>query len=391
MSVFFGNRGAEQRGMEWWGQGFDAPPGNRVVTPDTALYLTPVFAAVRHIVDYASTTPVGAYNDQANGAKKEITLPPLFRLQNGPGRAGLGQWIGQAMYGIVTSGNAVGIAAGVDTYGNPTDVKWLHHSRWSYARDQGMWFVDGKPFPEELIVHIPWIVPTGQVLGLSPIEHYKGWVAAGLSAQEYADVKRGGGIPPAILKNTARTLTPEQADVMKRRAVASFAKGDPFVSGNDWDFQAVTIPPNQALFVETLKMSANQVAAVYGLEPREVGGEAGGSSDTLKYVNDESLELNRAANVRPYLKRLEDAFSRLMPANQCFNFRTDARIRTDTKTQFDIWNLELQMGLRSVNEIRALRNLPPIPGGDTYNVGGTQPPAALTPRPTQGPTEGVEQ
>lgn len=48
-------------------------------------------------------------------------------------------------------------------------------------------------------------------------------VMAGLSAQEYADLKRGGGIPPTVLTNTGKTLTPEAAE-MKRRAAVSFSQ-----------------------------------------------------------------------------------------------------------------------------------------------------------------------
>jgi hypothetical protein len=35
------------------------------------------------------------------------------------------------------------------------------------------------------------------------VEHFKAFWAAGKAAQEYADVSRGGGTPPAILKNTS--------------------------------------------------------------------------------------------------------------------------------------------------------------------------------------------
>lgn len=367
MSMFFGRGGAETRGMDWWGQGFDSPPGSRVVTPETATYLAPVFAAIRHIVDYATTLPADYYRDNGDGTTTEIAAPALFRAQDAPGKPGLGQWIGQAMYAVVTDGNAVGWIVDVDTYGNPTDVLWLHHARWNYDLTNKLWLVDGEPVPPSRIVHIPWIVPPGRVLGLSPIEHYKSVVSAGLSAQEYADLKRGGGIPPAVLKNSQLTLTPEEADTMKRRAVASFAKGDPFVTGADWEFAAVTVPPNIAEFVTTLKMSANAIASVYGLEPREVGGESTGS-DTLKYVNDESLELNRQANLLPYMVRLEQAFTRLMPLKQYFKFNFDSRIRTDTKTRFEIYDLELQMGTRSVNEIRNLEDRDPVPGGDFFNV-----------------------
>lgn len=363
MSIFFRR---ESRSMDWWGQGFDAPAASgRVVTAESATYLVPVYAAIRHIVDYGSTSDLDAYRDEGDGTRSEVSLPQFLRAQDGLGKAGLGQFIGQALYGLVAHGNAVGWKTGIDSYGNPTDVVWLNHTQWSYDMATKMWRIDGQPVASSNIVHIPWIVPPGCVLGLSPIEHCRAVVASGLSAQEYADLRRGGGIPPSVLKNQGRTLTDDESDTIKRRAVASFADGKPFVTGSDWDFTMVSIPPNQALFIETMKMSANLVAAIYGIESREVGGESQGS-DTLKYVNDESLALNRASNVRPYLVRLSDAFSRLMPLKQYVGFDLNAAIRTDMKTRFEIYAIERELGTISRNEIRAAEDRPPVPGGDDF-------------------------
>lgn len=375
MSLFFGRR-SETRSMDWWGAGFDSPPSSRVVTPESATYLVPVFAAIRHIVDYGSTSDLDAYRDNGDGTRAEIAMPQFLRAQDGPGRAGCGQFIGQALYGLVADGNAVGMKVDVDSYGNPTDIVWLSRRQWSWDSMTNRWLVGGEPIASSRIVHIPWIVPPGSKLGLSPLEHCRAVISAGLSAQEYADVKRGGGIPPVHAKNEGLTLTADEADVHKQRIVAAWADGKPWVTGKDWSMDVTTIPPNQAQFVETMKLSANMIAAIYGIESREVGGESQGS-DTLKYVNDESLALNRASNVRPYLQRVADAFTALMPLKQYVSFDLNAAIRTDMKTRFEIYQIERQLGTISRNEIRAAEDRPPVPGGDDYT------PAAGTVKDTQ--------
>jgi phage portal protein BeeE len=88
---------------------------------------------------------------------------------------------------------------------------------------------------------------------------------------------------------------------------ASFASGDPFVTGNDWDLTMLTVPPNQAQFLETLQLTANQTAAIFGIDPREIGGSA---TESLTYATDESRSLNRANNMRPYLVRFENLIAR---------------------------------------------------------------------------------
>lgn len=360
MSLFFKGR-AEER-SHWFGTD-SHPSGRHHVTDQTAPRLAPVFAAYRHIVDYTSTLPIDAY--MADGsARKEKALPSLFARQDEEGGPGLVTWIGQAVYGLAT-GNAVGWITKTDPFGYPADVSWLHWTQWSYDEFSRQWYVFGEPVPSSQLVHIPWIVPPGRRLALSPIEHMAAIICAGMSAQEYADVKRGGGLPPAVLKNTEKVLQPEAADVIRQRAVASFSKGDPFVTGSDWDLSVVSIPPNQAQFVETLKMTANQIAAAYGIDPTEVGGQA---ANSLTYSTEELRQINRAANMRPYLTRLERGLSRLMPLKQYIRFNIDATMRVDLKTRTDVIGAQILDGRLSVNEGRSLEDREPVAGGDYHNI-----------------------
>lgn len=363
MSLFF--RKTEQRDMDQW---FNTFPDydHRALTTQRATHLVPVFAAIRTIVDFMSTLPVDAYRMDGTTRTDVPTLPLLLRSQDEPGRPGLGNWIGQAAYGLATAGNAVGWIVETDGFGFPSVVNWLRREWWSYDEINKQWYVAGQPVGSSQIVHIPWIVPTGHTIGLSPIEHYAAIVKAGLSAQDYADVRRGGGgLPPAVLKNTQQVLTPDAATVIRDRAISAFTSGKPFVTGNDWDLTVTTIPPSHLQFIETLKLTATQIAGIYGIDPREIGGEAAGS---LTYTTDESRPLNRANDMRPYMVRLEDAFNRLLPNRVCVKLNVDATFRTDMKTRVDTIGAQILDGRLSVNEARALEDRPPVDGGDFHNI-----------------------
>lgn len=375
MSLFF--RSEKRSSSDHW-FGVD---GSSPVSAERAVHLAPVFASLRHIVDFISTLPLDSRKAEGE-SRRSIPLPAFITSTNEPGRSGMTAWLGQIAYGLAAHGNAVGWIIDADSFGLPTNISWLDRAAWSFA--SGQWYVNGQPVPSSRIVHIPWIVPPGQVLGLSPIEHYAAITRAGLSAQEYSDVKRGGGIPPSHLKNSSLELNPEQAAAIQKRAMASFSSGKPFVTGRDWSLELMTIPPNHAQFIETLKLSANQIAAIYGIDPREIGGSSG---ESLTYSTDESRSLNRANNMRPYLVRIERAFSRLQPRGEFTLFNVDATIRTDIKTRFEIYDLELTMGTRNVNEVRAKEDRPPVPGGDVYNVAPkTNGPAAPPQQRSEGDT-----
>ena len=360
MSVFFRS---EQRSSDPWFP-WQGTGSNAHVSESQATHLAPVFAALRHIVDFGSTLPIDAY--RADGGKRTpIPPPPLVIRQNLLGMPGFGTWIGQGLYGLAAHGNAVAWVLDGDING-VTDARWLGRGDWSCSDHTGKWSVFGQEAPSSRILHVPWIVPPGATLGLSPIEHFASIVKAGLSAQDYADVRRGGGVPPTHLKNTRKTLNPTQSDTIRDRAAAAFATGKPFVSGADWDLKLMTIPPNHAQFIETLKLSASAIASIYGIDPREIGGDAANGSIT--YTNDESRSLNRAQDMRPYLVRFERAISKQMARGDYVKFNIDATIRADIKTRTEVTGAQVADGRLSVNEARELEDRAPVQGGDYHNV-----------------------
>lgn len=357
MSLFFRpERRSADTGWTDWSVG----GGN--VSEARATHLVPVLASIRHIVDFVSTLPVDFYRKSDN-ARVPASVPALIR--NVEDTVGLDTWLGQIAYGLVTRGNAVGRVSAAGQSG-PLMIEWA--DQWSSFGngDDDPWFINGRQFGPRSVQQVRWIVPPGKRLGLSPIEHYASMVRAGLAAQEYANIGRGGGLPLAEITNTALSEMPaELITAVQTKAAASFASGQPFVHGKDWKLEAVNIPPNQIQFLETLKLSANAIASIYGIDPREIGGSA---SESLTYTNDESRPLTRAHNLRPYLVRIESAVNRWIAGPVYMKFNIDATIRADTKTRTDVVGAKIADGRMSVNEARALEDLPPVKGGDFFNV-----------------------
>lgn len=343
-----------------WPDGLDSRSTPNTVNPSTAPYLSPYFASMRHIIDYVSTLPVDFYSGRGKDAT-QISEPELIR--NVEDTVGLETWLGQIAHGLVTRGNTVGKATALGGYNRPTMIEWA--CDWS-GGDSAPIYIGGREVSPLQLAHVPWIVPTGKRMGMSPVQYLAGIISAGLSAQEYADVKRGGGIPPSILKNTRLTIDPEPARKIQRAAMRAFASGEPWVAGNDWDLTFPTIPPNHQQFLLLLNLAKSDIAAVFGIDPREIGGDAAAGSIT--YTNDESKALNRAHDMRPYLVRIERAVSRWLPASQFMRFNIDATIRADIKTRTEVDGAKVKDGRLSVDEARAHDDLGPVPGGDRYNI-----------------------
>jgi len=67
--------------------------------------------------------------------------------------------------------------------------------------------------------------------------------------------------------------------------------------------------------------------------------------------------------LRPWLVRLETAFYGLLPGNRYCRFNADAMVRTDMKTRHEIYQIDRQIGLLGLDEIRQIEDLPPLPNG----------------------------
>ena len=340
-------------------------PTRQTVNESKALGLSAVYAANRHLGDLISTLPLHGYRKIGDRREKMSALPALFRDLDQSGQ--LPPWLFEAVVSLGLHGNAVGAITEFDGFGFPAAVVWLpivevNVDDSNLLRPQ--WYWKGRKVDRGELVHVAWFKLPGRTLGLSPIESYALTIVNGLEAQSYGtDWFRNGGFPPGTLKNAAKTIPREEAEAIRARLVASIRRHQPFVHGSDWDYNPISVPPEQAQFIETLKLTANQVASIYGIAPEEVGGEA---ANSLTYSNEEHRETRRVADARPWLVRLEAAFSALLPDRQYVKFAADAVVRADTKTRYEVFKIAREIGLDSINELRALDDKPPVPGGNDH-------------------------
>ena len=70
--------------------------------------------------------------------------------------------------------------------------------------------------------------------------------------------------------------------------------------------------------------------------------------------------------LRSWVSKFEAAFFRLMPQPQYVKFNVDAFKRVDTRTRYSVYQTARQIGMRSINELRALEDLDPIADGDDF-------------------------
>lgn len=357
MGLFFGGRmaGVESRRtgdfLHPTSLGLDDPASG-----PRALRLIPMFAATRLIADQIAAAPLKAYFPRADGARQVMgTQPALLR-----GR--MYGWKFQLAASMLLWGNAYGYIVSRDANGWPTAIVWLPPDKVTCLGDgigPTTFTFNGRLLDPTNVVHIPAYVLPGVAAGVSPVGLFRLQIDTGRAAQQYArDWYDGGGIPAAVLQNEAKTIKTEEAAAVKARVKATLKHGDPFVTGKDWSYTTVGVPAADARWIETMKLTATQVAAIYGVAPEDIGGETGSS---LTYATvEQNLLKETTRTIRPWAERIEDALTDLFAGRTYVKFNLDAGVRADLKTRYEAHEIGTRIGIVTNDEARAMEERPPL-------------------------------
>lgn len=330
---------------------------------DGALRLAPVYACVRVLADGVAKLPLQQYRDL--GARK-VKIPPGQLLSKPSAYGNLYDWLFIGMTSLALHGNAYGLITGRDGYGFPTSIEWLPPDRvtvideepWNPA--QARFYYWGRPVAREDLLHIRAFALAGRTEAISPLRSFQLLIESGHDSLAYGDSwYKTGGFPVGVFQNAEYEVTDEQSSEIRRRLVRAMRNREPLVYGRDWDYKPITVPPNEAQFIEAQQLNATQIAAIYGVQARKAGGIHG---DSQTYSNTEMDQLAEITDtLDPWLVRFESALADCLPSAQYASFNRDARIRHDIVARYGAYRTARDVGFLNVDEIRELEDRPPLP------------------------------
>jgi HK97 family phage portal protein len=354
--------------------GGPAHPSEQATGSERVLGLAAVYSCVRYIADAVASLPILVYRKGRDGQAVRVQTSAFLDQPSVTGTTY--DWVFTCMASALLWGNAWGLItsrSGISSpngLGYPTSVEWLPPDRVHVEEDPlhpenplraTIWY-NGRIVSRDELVQVKAFPVPGKVEGVSPLRAFSTLYSQGLAALDYSNNWfRNGGFPPGVFKNASEQIDENQSAEIRRMLTDVLRTQQPLVIGSDWDYTPIHVPPNEAVFVTAMQLNATQVAAVYGL-PAEKAGGTRGSSLTYNTVVQETISLI-TDTLRPWLMRLEALFSQLLPTPQYVKFDTDALLKTDLKTRNEIWQIQRQIGSRTVDEIRAQDDLPPHPDG----------------------------
>jgi HK97 family phage portal protein len=331
-----------------------------LVNSETALRLSAVWACIRLLAGVGSTLPLDVYR-KVGDAKTPVSTPSLFASPSPD--VTLSTWLYQVWASLLTDGNAYGLVTSYGANGYPSTVEVLDPGIVSWVESDGDWVprIDGRSvqrWPVGPLWHVPLFTAPGRPYGMSPVEHAKQTIGAGLAAESFgSQFFTKGGNPNAIIYSE-QELSAEQASGIKTAFVnATAGSREPAVMGAGLKYERVQVSPDEAQFLDAQRFTVEQIARLYGVPAELIGGATSGESVT--YANREQRSADFVAyGLMPYLVPLEDALSQLVPRPQRVKFNVDALLRADLMTRYQSYEIGIRSGFMSENEARSLEDMP---------------------------------
>lgn len=370
---------AEQRAITYqtlWGAAADLVARNTwsgsIVTEDTAMRLGTLYSAVRLLTDTISTLPVDVYR-RVDGQRVPLRPKPVW-LDSPDIHVTRQDHLMQVMVSLLLDGSSftriyrndggevvalVALAPRdvvVERIPGTGDIQY----RW--RRDTIL--------REDEVLQISELLPPGALRGLSRVEMCKELIGHAMALDEFSSRFFGQGTNFSGIIESPAQLNKEQAQDL-RQGVEGSHKGlrrshlVGVLSGGA-KFVKTSVDPDQAQMLQSREFAVEEIARIFRIPPSMLGVTKPGAAS---YASVEQQGIQFAQyTLRPYVEKIEAAYSTLLPQGAFIKFNMDGIMRGDLATRFTAYSTGIQGGFLSINDIHRLEDMKPVDGGDAYRV-----------------------
>lgn len=369
------------------------------VTETSAMRVSAVYACIARISGAIASLPLPVYERTAEGRNRAAngTIYNLLNLQPNPAwtAASMWEWVigcnclrGDAFLQILRNGpNAVGL---LPLHPDSVQVENVDGFLNYYIRPTGG--VKAYGLHQDDVLHIPQLGFDGKRSPSIIKQAAMQSIGVALAADDFSGKLYANGAMPRHLFSLDGKPDAEQIDLLQRtyadRYTGTQAVGRPMVLPKSIEMKEMSMTAADAQLLDSRKFQVIDIARAFGVPPHMIGATETTSSwgtgieqQTIGFVK---------FTLQPYLNRIEQEVNRKLFAfsnGKLFvEFNLDGLLRGDSKAESDVMRQSLGgsqgPGWMTPNEIRKIKNLPPITGGDElYQPKGTinaQPTIATT-------------
>ena len=342
---------------------------SNVVSPQTAMRMTTVFACNRVIAETLSSISLNVFKRTEGGKEKAFDHPLYNLLKNQPNPMMTSvMWREMIVQDLNTRGNHYSQKI-LNGMGEVTALYPLVADRMEVIRISGgqkRFIYDSGDKKVTLsskeILHIPGLPAEDGLKGISPIELNRRAIQLGDTTQEFGINFFDKGANASGAFSTDGELSDDAYKRLKDDLGSNYAgmqnSGKPMLLEGGLKFERISIPNNDAQFLETRKYQKEEIASIFRVPMHMINSL---ENATFSNIEHQSLEFVQFTML-PWIKRIEQALmtSLLSETEQkaySIKFNVDTLLRGDFKTRTDGYQTLIQNGVLSINEVRALENM----------------------------------
>lgn len=367
-----------------WNFLFGGTTSGKAVNERTAMQTSAVYACVRILAESVAGLPLHVYERTANGSKSTKPSHPLYQLLHDEPNREMTSFVfretlmshlllwGNAYAQIIRDGRGFPIAL----YPLLPDRMAVDRNEsgelvYTYQSDKGQ-----VKLRRENILHIPGLGFDG-LIGYSPIAMAKNAVGLALATEDYGATFFANGANPGGVLEHPGVIKPEQADRLRESWQSQFGGANAHkvaVLEEGLKFHQMSIPPEQAQFLETRKFQINEIARIFRVPPHMVGDL---EKSSFSNIEQQSLEFVKYT-LDPWVVRWEQSLQQalILPSEKAtifIKFNLDGLLRGDYQSRMQGYSTGIQNGFMSVNDVRGLEDMNLLTaeeGGDLHFVNG---------------------
>lgn len=331
----------------------------------TALGVSAVLGSVSLLADTVASMPLKQYKT-VNGKKVQMKLEDV--IKNPDPESNTFELIHQMMFSCALHGNAY-IHIDRDRRGNMIGLVPLHPYQMQVlpTGDQiGRRYLHlGNELDSQDVIHMRWMTPPQSLVGVSPMIQNRNLIGIAMAMDRHISQFYGEGATPQSVLETDQKLTIDQARTAQLTFEATHRRHRRVaVLSDGLKWRAVTASAADAQLIETREQLIRDIARVFRIPSHLIGA----TGDNQTYQNVEQASLNFLQHtIAPWITRIEDALSRVLPNGVDVAFDTSSLLRTDALTRAEVGKVLISTGQRSPNELRQQEGFEPYEGGDVFN------------------------
>jgi HK97 family phage portal protein len=334
--------------------------GTVAVNNETALRHSAVWACLRLRANLVSTMPVDLYR-RVLGQQIEMPKPPALTNPGGE-RVGMGEWLYSTQFDLDRSGNCFGLITERDGRNNPSRIELLGLSDVTVMRKSGAlkYRVGGDVLDPDKVWHEKQYTVSGLDVGLSPVAYAAWSIGEYLSIQDFAlDWFGNSTVPASHLKNTGKTLNETEARKHKEIFQASVHAGQPWVTGMDWEYNALAATNEATQWIEGKQFGIGDIARFFDCPGDLIDAIVTGGNITYANITQRNLQF-LIMHLQPAITRRENALTTLTPRPQFVKLNTDVLLRMDPATRAATIAARINSRTLAPSEARELEDRPPL-------------------------------